>query len=118
MKKSRIALVIGALVLGVALLALAYDGLEDGYVDPTSGDTSTVFSYYVYWSGVGDPPTAYVHIDGGAGTMMDYDQAIGGRHRYIYQTTLPSGDHAFHFTDSMGGRDPDGEWEYVGPNVE
>ncbi|HUT03680.1 MAG TPA: hypothetical protein VM163_07310 [bacterium] len=119
MKTSRIALVIGALVLGVALLALAYDGLYGGYVDPTSGDTSQVFEYHVYWSGVGEPPTAYVHIDDDwEGIMMDYDQAIGGSHGYKYSTTLPSGDHGFYFTDSMGGRDPNGEFQYVGPDVD
>ena len=118
MKRSRIALVIGALALGAALLAWAADYLNNGSVEPSRGTTSTIFTYYVYWSGTGDPPTAYVHIDGGTGIMMDYDQQIGGSHRYKYTTTLPSGDHAFYFTDSIGGRDPNGESQHVGPSVE
>ena len=118
MKTSRIALVIGPLALGAALLAFAADYLSNGYVEPDHGTSSTLFTYYVYWSGSGTPATAYVHIDDMGAVMMDYDQEIGGSHRYKYHTTLPSGDHAFYFTDSIGGRDPNGESQHVGPSVE
>ncbi len=118
MKTSRIALVIAALVLGVVLFALADDYLHSGYVTPTWGTTYHLFTYYVFWSGPMEPPTAYVYIDDLGAVMMDYLQVIDGVHIYRYETTLPSGVHHYCFSDDIGGEDPNGGFKIVGPHVE
>jgi len=117
LKTSRIVLALAALTLGVVLFALADDYLHSGDVQPDSGPTSQLFTYWVSWSGPMDPPTAYVHIDDLGAVMMDYVHKIDDDHMYKYSTKLPTGDHAFHFSDSMGGEDPNGELRYVGPTV-
>lgn len=115
MNMSRMILLVGALILSTALVAGA-DDLTGGYVSPTSGDTSTVFTYYVYWCGTGDLPSVYVHIDEGAAVMMVYDCFVNGCHRFKFQTMLPAGDHGYYFTDSLDERDPDVGTK-LGPSV-
>ena len=68
--------------------------LTSGDVNPNSGNTSTTFSYTVYYYDQdGDSPsTRYVYIDGSPHTMsLISGSASNGTYRY--QTTLSTGSH-------------------------
>lgn len=96
--------------------------LTNGYVDPTSGDISTTFNYYVTYSDPnGDAPTVRnVYIDNVAYNM----EMISGNYTsgavYEYSTTLSAGSHSyyFYFDDGHGNtvRLPT-SGVYSGPNV-
>jgi hypothetical protein len=79
--------------------------LSSGYVSPSSGDTSTVFSYYASYSDPegGSPTVNRVWIDGGQHDMALYNgSASSGAYRY--QTTLSAGnnhDYYFEFNDGV-----------------
>ncbi len=98
--------------------------LNNGYVSPSSGDTSTTFSYYVTYSDPeGDVPTLkYVYIDGSPHPMAKISGDYVSGAVFRYSTTLSVGlDHNyyFHFEDSVHGHTkslpPSGT--YPGPNV-
>ena len=97
--------------------------LSNGYVTPSSGDTSTTFSYYVTYSDPeGDVPTTkYVYVDDGSPytmTKISGDYVSGAVFRY--STTLSAGSHNyyFYFDDGHGHtvRLPT-SGTYSGPNV-
>jgi hypothetical protein len=80
--------------------------LYNGYVTPSSGDTSTTFSYYVTYSDTdGDVPTTkYVYIDGSPYTMTMISGGYVSGAVFRYSTTLSaSGSHNyyFYFADSV-----------------
>jgi len=80
--------------------------LSNGYVSPSSGDTSTTFSYYVTYSDQeGDVPTTkYVYIDGSPYTMTKISGDYVSGAVFKYSTTLSAGSHNyyFNFDDSHG----------------
>jgi len=73
--------------------------LYNGYVSPSSGDTSTTFSYYVTYSDPeGDVPTTkYVYIDGSPYTMAKISGDYVSGAVFRYSTTLSAGTHNFYF---------------------
>ena len=77
--------------------------LFDGSVDPSSGSTSTSFSYYVvYYDPKGLAPTVKrVWIDGGSHDMLKYGGSPSSG-IYIYPTTLSVGSHDYYFEFSDG----------------
>ncbi len=86
--------------------------LANGYVDPLSGDTSTLFTYHVtYYSqdASPDPTEAKVYIDGDpAGEDLSEadpgDSDFSDGKEYVYQTTLPIGSaHVFNFKFTVPG---------------
>jgi hypothetical protein len=96
--------------------------LNNGYVTPSSGDTSTTFEYYVtYTDPDGDAPvTKYVYVDGSPHTMTKiYGDYVSGA-TFKYSTTLSAGSHNyyFYFDDGHGHivRLPT-SGTYSGPNV-
>ena len=116
MKASRIILGTVVLTVVVVLLVYAQDFLCNGQVSPPSGDNWTWFRYSVWWTGEGEAPDVYVHIDDGEGQMMTLYDLGSEAYIYEYYTRLDSGDHGFYF-DCEGGRDPN-VGAYVGPHVE
>jgi len=96
--------------------------LSNGYVTPSSGDTSTVFDYYVtYADPDGDSPTLkYVYIDGSPYTMVKISGDYVSGAAFKYSTTLSAGSHNyyFYFDDGHGHavRLPT-TGTYSGPNV-
>jgi len=96
--------------------------LSNGYVTPSSGDTSTTFSYYVTYSDPeGDVPnTKYVYIDGSPYTMTKISGDYVSGAVFRYSTTLSAGSHNyyFYFDDGHGHtvRLPT-PGTYSGPNV-
>jgi hypothetical protein len=80
--------------------------LYNGYVTPSSGDTSTTFSYYVTYSDPeGDVPTTkYVYVDDSPYTMTKISGDYVSGAVFRYSTTLSVGlDHNyyFYFADSV-----------------
>lgn len=79
--------------------------IYNGYVTPSSGDTSTTFSYYVTYSDPeGDlPTTKYVYIDGSPRTMAYISGSYISGAVFRYSTTLSAGSHNyyFYFADSF-----------------
>jgi len=73
--------------------------LSNGYVSPSSGDTSTTFSYYVTYSDPeGDVPTTkYVYIDGSPYTMTKISGDYVSGAVFRYSTTLSAGSHNYYF---------------------
>jgi phospholipase C len=98
-------------------------------VCPTSGGSSTTFTFQTIYSNVnGDPPTsATLYIDNVAfPTQMSCDSNCNYKQGAIFhlQTTLAAGKHTFFFvfTDSNSAvkstwADPIGPQTYAGPNV-
>lgn len=80
--------------------------LSNGYVTPSSGDTSTTFNYYVtYTDSDGDAPTTkYVYIDGSAHTMTKISGSYSSGAIFKYSITLSTGSHNyyFYFNDGHG----------------
>lgn len=79
--------------------------LTNGHVTPTSGDTSTTFTYYATWSFPDFPPDqATVHIDT-AEYPMSLHSGSPSDGVYSYSTTLSAGNHTywFSFETSIGG---------------
>lgn len=77
--------------------------LSNGSVNPTSGDTSTTFTYSVdYYDPDGDPPTiSYVNIDGVDYTMT-LSSGTNANGTYTYSTQLSPGNHSYYFRFSDG----------------
>jgi hypothetical protein len=79
--------------------------LNNGYVSPSSGDTSTTFSYDVTYSDPeGDVPTLkYVYVDGSPYTMAKISGDYVSGAVFRYSTTLSVGSHNyyFYFEDSV-----------------
>jgi flavin-binding protein dodecin len=75
-----------------------------GYVSPTSGTTSTVFTYQITYSDSdNDTPTLkYVYIDGLPYVMTLANGSINTGAQYKYQTKLTVGTHNFYFQFSDG----------------
>jgi len=73
--------------------------LVNGYVNPTSGDMTTTFNYYITYSDPdGDiPTTKYVYIDGSPYTMTKISGDYTSGATFIYSTTLPAGSHNYYF---------------------
>jgi len=97
--------------------------LYNGYVSPSSGDTSTTFGYYVTYSDPeGDVPTTkYVYIDGSPYTMAKISGDYVSGAVFRYSTTLSAGsqNYYFYFEDSVHShvvRLPT-TGTYSGPNV-
>ena len=97
--------------------------LSNGYVAPSSGNTSTTFNYYVtYTDPDGDAPTVKrVWIDEVPHTMTRISGDYTSGATFKYSTTLPAGNHYYSF-DFNDGHDhsvqlpPSGT--YSGPNVQ
>ncbi len=72
--------------------------LTNGYVSPTSGTASTVFTYYVtYYDPSGmNPMAAYVFIDNNAYLMTVYNGS-GSMGIYGYSITLTAASHSYYF---------------------
>jgi len=70
--------------------------LSDGYVTPSSGDTSTIFYYYVTYTDPDDdmPTISYVYIDGSP-CMMTALKVCSVK--FYYSTTLSEGSHNYYF---------------------
>jgi len=97
--------------------------LENGDVTPDSGDTSTVFDYYVtYTDSDGDAPTTkYVYVDGSPKTMTKISGDYTSGATFKYSTTLleESHNYSFYFDDGHGHPvwlPPSGT--YPGPSVQ
>jgi hypothetical protein len=73
--------------------------LENGYVTPSSGTTSTIFKYYVtYKDPDGDAPTVgYVYIDNSPYIMTKVTGDYVSGATFIYSTCLPIGSHSYYF---------------------
>ena len=96
--------------------------MANGYVTPSSGDTSTTFNYYVnYRDSDGDAPTTkYVYVDGSphAMTKISGDYTPGAT--FQYSTTLSAGNHNFYFYFDDGQGDTarlPASGAYSGPSV-
>jgi hypothetical protein len=96
--------------------------LNNGYVTPSSGDTTTTFSYYVtYIDPEGDVPSAdYVYIDGSpyAMTKVSGDYVSGATYRY--STILAQGSYNYYFSFDDGHAHPVSlppSGTYPGPSV-
>ena len=80
--------------------------LSSGYVTPSSGDTPTIFNYYVtYTDSDGDAPTTkYVYVDGSPRTMTKVSGSYTSGATFKYSTTLSTGSHNyyFYFNDGHG----------------
>lgn len=80
--------------------------LSSGSVTPMSGSENTYFEYTVtYDDADGDPPViTEVFIDSEAHTMMEQSCSPGTPYHavYIYNTTLPGGEHSYYFNFSDG----------------
>ena len=78
--------------------------LSSGNVTPSSGDTTTIFNYYVtYTDSDGDAPTAkYVYIDGSSHTMTKISGDYTSGATFNYSTTLSAGTHNYYFYFSDG----------------
>jgi hypothetical protein len=77
--------------------------LSSGTVSPSSGDTSTTFTYLVnYYDPQGFAPAiSNVYIDGTPYSMFLYS-GIGSNGIYRFQSTLPGGSHNYYFQFSDG----------------
>jgi hypothetical protein len=78
--------------------------LTNGYVNPTSGVTSTLFAFFVtYKDSDGDPPSFIkVYIDGSAKAMTKISGDYSSGALYQYTTTLSAGSHTYYFETSDG----------------
>ena len=80
--------------------------LSNGYVTPSSGDTSTTFDYYVTYTDSEDdePTTKYVYVDGSPQTMTKISGSYTSGATFKYSTTLSAGSHNyyFYFDDGCG----------------
>ncbi|MBN1592443.1 MAG: right-handed parallel beta-helix repeat-containing protein [Candidatus Coatesbacteria bacterium] len=83
--------------------------LSNGTIDPGSGYSSTTFRYSVdYYDADGYAPSIkLVYIDYDSGHEMTLDSGTASNGTYIYETTLPSGQHnmKFHFENENGRGD-------------
>ncbi|MHA1347894.1 MAG: fibronectin type III domain-containing protein, partial [Candidatus Heimdallarchaeaceae archaeon] len=92
--------------------------VSNGEVSPTSGDTSTDFTYSVYYYDAdGDSPAiSYVNIDG-----TDYSMSLSSGYSadgtYFYTTHLSAGSHNYYFIFSDGKQEIKfpGTGSYSGP---
>jgi len=96
--------------------------LANGAVAPTSGTTSTVFTYTVTYSHQNGttPTSALVYIDGSAHPMTFVSGSYATGAKYTYTTTLPKGNHHNYFVFSDGETswaDPGGPASNYGPTV-
>ncbi len=73
--------------------------LSSGSVNPSSGDTSTTFNYYVtYTDSDGDTPTTkYVYVDGFPHMMTKISGDYTSGAMFKYSTTLSAGSHNYYF---------------------
>lgn len=81
--------------------------LESGSITPIFGDTSTTFTYKVYFIHNNLPDSVTVEIDGTNHTMEESDPddliAEDGK-EYIYRTSLNIGNHNYRFFASQGAK--------------
>ena len=77
--------------------------LPGGMAVPYTGTLDTAFDYIVsFWNeALGAPTSATVDIDG-MPHAMTLRSGQAGRGTYIYSTTLPLGDHSYHFEFEWG----------------
>jgi len=115
-------------VSGDGSLKAVFSGINDppvlsnGYVDPTTGDTSTLFYYYVdYYDADGDAPTQReICIDESSWHQMMLVSGVASDGTYRYQSTQPEGDHNYFFKFSDGVNPPvqlPSSGTYSGPTV-
>jgi hypothetical protein len=73
--------------------------LSNGYVNPSQGYTTTLFTYQVTYKDTdNDPPTIkYVYINGKAYNMNYVSGNYKNGALYQYKTKLPVGSHNYHF---------------------
>ena len=95
--------------------------LSGGSVTPSSGDTTTLFTYQVtYQDNDNDTPLyVQVYIDGFGNNMAYVSGSYQTGALYRYQTTLSAGNHYYYFVAHDGGqaaRDPN-NGTYQGPYV-
>jgi hypothetical protein len=93
-----------ALVLAVALvLCAAVAGAEeaprlDGVkLQPTSGDTNTLFTFLIVYHGATTPTTRLLYLDTKSYAMTSCGAAPMGGTMYRYQTKLTAGTHKYRF---------------------
>lgn len=96
--------------------------LSNGYVTPGSGDTYTVFGYYVtYYDSYGNAPTQkQVCIDGTAWYNMGLFSGSPSNGVYSCLLTLAAGNHNYYFQFSDGVNSPvnlPASGTYSGPTV-
>lgn len=96
--------------------------LAQSSVSPTSGTSSTVFTFQTtYTESSGNAPAhAKLYIDNKPYTMTYVSGNYGTGAVYQYQTTLSSGNHSFYFVFSdtaSSWADPFAPTTYAGPNV-
>ena len=95
--------------------------LSNGYVTPTTGDTSTQFCYYVSYFDPGgiDPELTTVKIDGTLSFMTLYSGSPSNG-VYCYGTVLFLGTHTYYFMFTTGSTTlylPPPGTPYPGPTV-
>ena len=94
--------------------------LSSGSVSPSSGDTSTIFTYLVnYYDPQGFAPAiSDVYIDGTPYPMVLHS-GIGSNGTYMFQSTLPGGSHNyyFQFSDGLVNTRLPTSGTYSGPNI-
>ena len=75
--------------------------LSSGRVQPTEGDTATLFTFEVVYTGSDKPIIPNLYIDDYSYIMEAAGSLADGSTLYRYKTTLPAGDHTygFHFED-------------------
>jgi phospholipase C len=96
--------------------------LAHSSVSPTSGNSSTVFTFQTTYSeGSGNAPTqATLYVDSTAYSMTYVSGSYSTGAIFQVKTTLPAGNHTFYFVFSNGQSswgDPVGSGTYAGPNV-
>jgi len=78
--------------------------LTSGQVSPSSGDSSTIFTYSVtYTDSDNDAPSIrYVYIDGASHVMYSADSTYNDGSIFTYTTTLADGNHYYYFDFNDG----------------
>ena len=78
--------------------------LSHGYVEPSTGTTSSIFSFYVYYyDASGMPPTeTLVSINNTTYLITPTGSGSASDGFYSYSTTLPAGDYTYSFAFTSG----------------
>jgi len=86
---------------GIQIAAPALNTLGGGRVRPSDGDTSTLFTFEVLYTGSDMPVATNLYIDGYSYNLEPVPGLTEGGTLYRYQTLLQAGEHVygFHFED-------------------
>jgi len=94
--------------------------LSNGYVNPSSGTTSTTFNYFVTYEHDYDvaPTISRVWIDGSPYGMSLYSGSpFSGTYRYQTTLSLDSHNYYFEFSDGVSTAKLPSSGSYIGPTV-